>query len=206
MLENVKALMSPPFDTLRSRLERKLKSLGYVSEFRLMNAARFGVSQQRVRSVLVALKAEFSERFTWPEPSYETPTEVGDLLFDLMGENGWRGTNAWRGVCRGIAPALVGGSRRHGGADLGPSRTKAAWERLGVDGSSVADEAPARSFKGLPKLTLRMTARIQGFPDDWEFVGRKTSAYRQIGNAFPPPLAQAVARRIRLAITPKRRS
>jgi len=46
-----------------------------------------------------------------------------------------------------------------------------------------------------------MTARIQGFPDDWTFAGRKTAAYRQIGNAFPPPVAAAVARQIRRALS-----
>jgi DNA (cytosine-5)-methyltransferase 1 len=38
-----------------------------------------------------------------------------------------------------------------------------------------------------------MAARVQGFPDDWEFSGGKTAAYRQVGNAFPPPVARAVA-------------
>lgn len=49
-----------------------------------------------------------------------------------------------------------------------------------------------------------MTARIQGFPDDWQFHGRKTAAYRQIGNAFPPPVAASVARQIHAALTVKR--
>jgi len=57
----------------------------------------------------------------------------------------------------------------------------------------IADEAPGPDFPvdGLPRLTLRMVARLQGFPDDWLFSGRKTSAYRQLGNAFPPPVARA---------------
>jgi DNA (cytosine-5)-methyltransferase 1 len=45
-----------------------------------------------------------------------------------------------------------------------------------------------------------MTARIQGFPDDWQFSGRKTAAYRQIGNAFPPPVAYAVGQAIGAAL------
>ncbi|MGN6898223.1 DNA cytosine methyltransferase [Neisseria sp. P0015.S002] len=45
-------------------------------------------------------------------------------------------------------------------------------------------------------MTARMTARIQGFPDDWQFFGKKTPMYRQIGNAFPPPVAEAVGRQI----------
>ncbi len=45
-----------------------------------------------------------------------------------------------------------------------------------------------------------MTAVIQGFPLDWQFYGRKTASYRQVGNAFPPPVAKAVGTRIRVAI------
>ncbi len=50
-----------------------------------------------------------------------------------------------------------------------------------------------------------MATGVQGFPDDWHFSGRKTAAYRQIGNAFPPPVAKAVATQIYAAIT-KRQS
>lgn len=47
----------------------------------------------------------------------------------------------------------------------------------------------------MPRLTVRMAAIIQGFnPDEWEICGRKTNAYRQVGNAFPPPVARAVGR------------
>jgi DNA (cytosine-5)-methyltransferase 1 len=72
---------------------------------------------------------------------------------------------------------------------------------LGVEGGTIADEAPAPSFSGMPRLTVRMVARLQGFPDDWEFSGRKTAAYRQVGNAFPPPVAYAVASKIRDCLT-----
>jgi DNA (cytosine-5)-methyltransferase 1 len=65
------------------------------------------------------------------------------------------------------------------------------------------DEAPPRDFMGAPRLTTRMAARIQGFPDDWLFAGKKTATYRQIGNAFPPPVAAAVARQIFKALATK---
>lgn len=91
-----------------------------------------------------------------------------------------------------IAPTAVGGSR-YGGPDLGPTRVRKAWASLGVDGLGIADAPPAPDFVGIPKLTVRMVARLQGFPDDWQFSqGRKTAAYRQVGNAFPPPVAASV--------------
>jgi DNA (cytosine-5)-methyltransferase 1 len=53
----------------------------------------------------------------------------------------------------------------------------------------------------MPKLTVPMVARIQGFDPGWTFVGGKTASYRQVGNAFPPPVATAVGRAIYAALT-----
>jgi DNA (cytosine-5)-methyltransferase 1 len=73
-----------------------------------------------------------------------------------------------------------------------------------VDGLGLWDEAPPRDFVGMPRLTPRMAALIQGFPEEWMFFGRKTAAYRQIGNAFPPPVAAAVAGRVKAALSARR--
>jgi DNA (cytosine-5)-methyltransferase 1 len=117
-----------------------------------------------------------------------------------MGENGWPGASSWAAQADRIAPTLVGGSKKHGGPDLGPSRARREWAALGVDARGLADEAPMPGFEGLPRLTVRMTARLQGFPDHWRFEGKKTSAYRQVGNALPPPVARAVGLAIARAL------
>ena len=115
----------------------------------------------------------------------------------------WPGAADWVGRAAGIAPTIVGGSRKHGGPDLGPTRARQAWRQLGVDGLGIADAAPDESFPALaaPRLTTRMVARLQGFPDAWEFAGRKTAAYRQVGNAFPPPVARAAGLAVAAALT-----
>ena len=97
-----------------------------------------------------------------------------------------------------MAPTVVGGSKKHGGPDLGPSRAKREWETLGVNGKLIGNAPPDENFptNGLPALTVEMVARIQGFPSDWHFSGKKTGAYRQVGNAFPPPVARAVGIKI----------
>ncbi len=110
-----------------------------------------------------------------------------------MASRGWRHADEWREKANRIAPTIVGGSKKHGGPDLGPTRARKAWAELGVDGLGIANEEPEENFKGMPRLTVRMVARIQGFPDDWGFWGGKTARYRQVGNAFPPPVAAAVA-------------
>ena len=203
MLENVRGLLDAIFDDYRNSVEKQLKKLGYTPGWRLLNASDFGVSQLRPRVVFVGIRKEWADKFQWPEISLITPPTVGELLHDLMKANGWQGADQWRTRANTIAPTLVGGSKKHGGPDLGPTRAKRAWEAIGVDGKGLWDEAPPKDFVGLPRLTPRMTARIQGFPDDWMFFGRKTATYRQIGNAFPPPVARAVAERIAQALSTK---
>lgn len=202
MLENVPGFASSRFDVYRAHLIAQIERLDYVVEWRVLLASQFGVPQLRPRFILVALKRRYASRFYWPEPSAKRVT-VGQTLSDLIVERGWPGAEPWIARAAGIAPTLVGGSKKHGGPDLGPTRAKREWERLGVDGLGIADHAPAPDFPidGRPKLTVRMTARIQGFPDEWRFDGGKTAAYRQIGNALPPPVAQAVGVAIQAALT-----
>jgi DNA (cytosine-5)-methyltransferase 1 len=205
MFENVRGLLDPAFEAYRARLAQSWKRMGYQVGWRLINASDFGVSQLRPRVVVVGVRSEFADGFDWPRPDPEPPPTVGELLVDLMAENGWEGAEQWAENAHGIAPTLVGGSKKHGGPDLGPTRAKRAWAELGVDGLGIADNAPLRGFTGMPRLTTRMAARIQGFPDAWQFHGRKTSVYRQVGNAFPPPVARAVGLRILEAIASSRR-
>jgi len=204
MLENVRGLLDAVFDDYRGKVEKQLEKLGYIPGWRLFNASDYGVSQLRPRVVFVGIRKELADGFSWPEPLPKKPLTVGELLHDLMAVNGWRGADRWRERANAIAPTLVGGSKKHGGPDLGPTRSKRAWAALDVDGMGLWDAAPERDYIGMPRLTPRMTARIQGFPDDWAFSGRKTAAYRQIGNAFPPPVACAVARQIITALSAQR--
>jgi DNA (cytosine-5)-methyltransferase 1 len=204
MLENVRGLLDTVFEEYREKLETQFKKLGYMPGWHLLNASDFGVSQLRPRVVFVGIRKDLAAGFSWPEPSGIKPITVGELLYDLMSANKWRGVDRWRDQANDIAPTLVGGSKKHGGPDLGPTRAKAAWASLGVDGMGLWDDAPPRNFVGMPRLTPRMTARIQGFPDEWQIFGRKTAAYRQIGNAFPPPVAAAVAGQILAALAVKR--
>lgn len=201
MLENVRGLLDAVFDDYRNKVEKQLKKLGYQPGWRLLNASDFGVSQLRPRVVFVGIRKEFANSFSWPEHLGKAAPTVGELLHDLMSADGWRGADRWKERANSIAPTLVGGSKKHGGPDLGPTRAKKAWATLGVDGHGLWDAAPPRNFVGMPRLTTRMAARIQGFPDAWAFSGKKTAAYRQVGNAFPPPVACAVATQIRAAIT-----
>ncbi|MCF3937176.1 DNA cytosine methyltransferase [Gordonia tangerina] len=199
MLENVRGLLDIVFETYRTEVEQQLKDLGYRPGWKLLNASDFGVPQLRPRVIFVAVKEELPE-FEWPTPQKKDAPTVGECLKDLMAANGWEGADEWAERANAIAPTLVGGSKKHGGPDLGPTRARRAWEMLGVNGKTLAEESPEPGFVGMPRLTVRMAARIQGFPDSWEITGRKTNAYRQVGNAFPPPVAQAVGKQIKKVI------
>jgi DNA (cytosine-5)-methyltransferase 1 len=199
LLENVRGLLDPKFESYRQQILDKLAELGYRGEWKLIQAASHGVPQLRPRAILVALRPEYFDYFKWPEPVTDHIT-VGDALYEEMASLGWKFANEWKALANKVGPTLVGGSKKHGGADLGPTRAKAAWEKLGVNGKGVADEPPHADFEGIPKLTVQMTAIIQGFPKSWKIAGRKTSAYKQVGNAFPPPVAEAVGLAIKQAI------
>lgn len=203
MLENVKGLATARFTAYRAQILKRMARMGYLCDWKLLNASEFGVPQLRPRFILVGLKPDAFEHFAWPEqPPSDLPPTVGQALVHLMAADGWPGAADWAQRANGIAPTLVGGSRKHGGPDLGPTRARADWLRLGVDGKGLADAPPSANHPPdhVPRLTLPMAAVIQGFPPNWRFAGRKTAAYRQIGNAFPPPVAEAVGRSIKNAL------
>lgn len=211
--------------------EEYFKGLGYkVCKWDVLEASDFGVPQLRPRAILVAIRKDILGNldFHWPSPKpslrknvfqalkpsmearYEVYLKMGGELAAVAQER----LKTWldkeekipSGKNGDIAPTLVGGSKKHGGADLGPSRAKAAWRLLGISGMGVANSIEkCRETKSYgrdlfgddgPMLTVDQAAIIQGFPEEWKFSGKKTAQYRQVGNAFPPPVAEAVGKAI----------
>lgn len=197
MLENVRGFLDPGFDEYRDHIFNSIKELGYVTHIKLLNASDYGVPQLRPRVVIIGIRKDQYGSFSYPSANVDSTPTVGESLYDLMAQNGWTGAKEWARYANRIAPTLVGGSKKHGGPDLGPTRARNAWAELGVDGRGIANTAPEKDFEGMPRLTSRMMARIQGFPDTWTFGDKKTIACRMIGNAFPPPVAQAVGEKIK---------
>jgi len=204
MFENVKGFLDPRFIHYRDEIQSKIQKMGYSFGIKLFNASDFGVPQLRPRVVIIAIENSISEWFEWPVPISLPPISVGNALYSMLQAKGWQQAASWREKANSIAPTIVGGSKKHGGPDLGPTRAKQAWAAIGVDGMGIADSPPQPDFVGNPRLTVEMVARLQGFPDDWHFCGRKTSRYRQVGNAFPPPVAEAVGNQIIKALSARK--
>ena len=203
LLENVPDLVTADaFAPERDWIEEQLAHEGYRATWKVLDASNFGVPQHRRQGLLVALPDPYFEAFAWPEPFDRPVSTVGDVLGASMASRGWPGAAAWRHRADRPAPALVGGSANRGGADLGPTGSKKAWAALGINGNSIGDEVPGPDFPegDLPRINCRQAALVQALPPEWQFAGRKTSVYRQIGHASPPPVAEAVGRRIAAAL------
>jgi DNA (cytosine-5)-methyltransferase 1 len=193
LIENVRGILTERFAPFRARVDKALEKEGFDTYWTAFNACNFGVPQQRFRVFLVALRRGETNPLKWPIAMTKVAPTVGEAIGDLMAERSWRGVSDWIKQANSPAPTIVGGSKKHGGPDLGPTRARSEWAALGVDGLGIADEPPGPDFSGMPRLTVQMVARIQSFPDDWKFIGSKTHAYRQVGNALPVKLAYSVA-------------
>lgn len=197
MLENVRGFLDTKFSDYREHILTAIENLGYDVQIKLLNASNYGVPQLRPRVIIVGIRNDIKNSFTYPQAQNDNAPTVGETLENLMGANGWKQLDEWVAVANRIAPTIVGGSKKHGGPDLGPVRSRKAWAELGVNGNGIANEAPEADFVGMPKLTKEMIALLQGFPPEWNFGKRKTAACRMIGNAFPPPVAKAVGEEIK---------
>ncbi|TNF17438.1 MAG: DNA cytosine methyltransferase [Rhodobacteraceae bacterium] len=200
LIENVRGFLDNSFAEYRDKMAQKFRDRGYECDIQLLNASDFGVPQLRPRVAIVAGQFEYWKNFSFDNLIRTAPKSVGETLLDLMEKEGWTGAKRWAEQADRIAPTIVGGSKKHGGPDLGPTRARRAWEKLGVNGKTISPTPPEADFEGMPRLTVRMVARIQGFPDEWQFYGPKTHAYRQVGNAFPPPVAEQIGLAIKTAI------
>ncbi|MFJ3904162.1 DNA cytosine methyltransferase [Streptomyces sp. NPDC090025] len=209
LLENLPALVeSPKYEEIRAFVEAELTHLGYRFHWFVLNAADFGVPQERRQGLLVALKEPWFDAFAPPSPTVAEHVPVGRALRESMAARGWTHAEAWAAQATAVAPTLVGGSENRGGPDLGPSGTKRAWARMGVNAGSLADRVPGiddpwiRSDDPaqMVKITVDQAALLQSFPVEWQVTGGKTARYRQIGHATPPPVGEALGLAIAAAL------
>jgi DNA (cytosine-5)-methyltransferase 1 len=204
LFENVDGLLHAKHSDYVAHLLGKFSRLGYVTEIHRINARDYGIAQNRARIMIVGLRKDLAGSFRMPPRFPEMATNMGDVLADLMGANGWSGAEAWvqsmrerpfiergRVVQQGFLSDTI---RTYQGVAQELERKRAG--RNGVSYAPPAKAAPtedqARREGFVPGLTNRMRARLQNFDDDWEFSGGLQVVATQIGNAVPVGVAKAM--------------
>lgn len=217
MAENVRGLLEHDNGRTIETIKAVIAELGYtLIEPRVLRAIMYNVPQKRERLILIAIRNDIAPyvSFGWPSVCgdfrtlrdafysgelYDTDVPVSEgqkyppakeRVMKLVPEGG-----DWRDLPANVAEEYMKGSYHLGGGKTGMAR------RLSMDEASLTLTcAPAQKqterchpIETRP-LTVREYARIQTFPDSWEFCGSLSAKYKQIGNAVPVNLAWAIGR------------
>lgn len=232
VIENVRGLLSRDNGYAIERIKEILGSVDYNISYTVLNAADYGVPQQRRRAIIVGIRKDYKDCiFDFSTLEKKDKVTVEDAIGELYGfetdpnpakkiED--RPNSPYRRYLRKNATALLdhdivypaekvqhrisfvpqGGNWKDVPEDLWPrnrqNRHSSAYKRLDPKTQSCTiDTGNAHSnyfhplYNRIP--TIRESARIQSFPDSFEFVGPRGAKYRQVGNAVPPLLAKAIA-------------
>jgi len=191
IIENVRGLLFRNKDYLRQAVA-ELERLGYVVDVRLLQCLDYGVPQSRERVIVVASKVGWE----WPEPIVYKPVTagiaLGDMIFEVNPESRFltesmdRYVAAYEKASSCVRPRDLHLER--------PSRTVTCRN----SGAATSDMLRILLPDGRRRmLHVREVARLQGFPDWFEFTGTPYEQTEQIGNAVPPLLSWAIAKQAR---------
>lgn len=194
MFENVSGFTDSPNSAYRADLFSEFQSAGYDVQVFPITGSDYGLGQKRPRAVVIGFRDGLMSRFKMPTGLQDGKKTLGEVLLPMMSANGWKGAQAWARRANRPCPTLVGGSSKTGVKGFSSRAQLPEWAMLGIDAESLADEAPGADapLDHMPKLTLQMGARLQGFPPEWSFCGSIRQQRQQIANAFPPIMARAV--------------
>lgn len=193
MFETVEGFLHSRHADYVAFLLREFSKAGYSAEIHRINARDYGIAQNRSRVMLVGLRKDLAGSFRMPRKFSQLNTNIGVVLADLMGANGWTGTDAWLQLMRDRdyrSDTIRGyqGSAREGEA----IRSDKQQLRYAPPAKAAPTNEEASKKGFVPGLTNQMRARLQGFPDDWHFVGGIGAVADQIGNAVVPAVGQAM--------------
>ena len=225
VMENVPNILSMGKGTVKDNILRDFQKLGYNVSYKVLLASDFGVPQNRKRAIFIGTQK--SDHFSFPTGSEEKITSkdaISDLpensvndgasyqikpssLYQKQMRHASLGifnhtiTQHMEKTIQTIAMVPDGGNYKDLPQELHKTRkVNIAWTRLNSERPSFTIDTGHRHhfhylFNRVP--TVRESARIQSFPDNFVFKGSKTSQYKQVGNAVPPLLAKALANNMR---------
>lgn len=206
LAENVKGLLTHDKGKTFKIMLKEFEVLGYKLYWQILNAADYDVPQKRQRLILIGIKNSFWNRdFIFPnkndkiinlkEALKNVPNSLGakysekkKQILSLVSPGG-----CWKDLPEEIAKTYMGKSYFLGGGKTGIAR-RLSWDEpsLTLTCSPVQMQTERCHPEETRPFTIRKYARIQSFPDDWEFVGSISNSYKQIGNAVPVNLANKI--------------
>jgi DNA (cytosine-5)-methyltransferase 1 len=192
--ENVNGFNQRSNTDYRAELHQMFNALGYQNKVFALRGADYGLAQGRPRIAFVGFRDGEMSRFRMPPVFPQWNPTVASVIGDLVGANNWPGFDAWLKKADRIGPTIIGGSEKSGKLSFSAYFGRERWAELGIDMKKLTDHAPdeRHGTDDLFQLTLAMGARLQGFPDGYEFQGPAMERKRQIGNALPPIMAKVI--------------
>lgn len=200
MAENVRGLISHDNGRTLETILDIFRGIGYNTEYKLLNAVDYGVPQKRQRVIIVGTKPGILFNFPKKEKKIKT---IGDALKDVPESEGQQYSSnkkrilemvppggCWRELPLDIQKEYMGKSYYSSGGRTGMAR-RMSWDEpcLTLTCSPSQKQTERCHPEETRPFTVREYARIQTFPDDWEFFGGLSEKYKQIGNAVPVKLA-----------------
>lgn len=215
LFENVKGLLSHDKGRTFATIQHVFQELGYQVEYKVLNAAYFGVGQKRQRLIVIGVRNDLKDKiqFEYPTPEdhmtvlrdvlqnvpdspYQPYSESKRKVMELVPPGG-----CWIDLPEDVAKEYMGKSYYSGGGRRGMAR-RISWDEpcLTLTTSPSQKQTERCHPDETRPFTVREYARIQSFPDDWKFEGSLSDQYKQIGNAVPVELARRIGVQIVSAI------
>lgn len=205
LAENVKGLVSHDGGKTLQTMINVFEEIGYHVQYKVLNAWDFGVAEKRERVVIIGIRNDIKGEYNYPTPYAYKPV-LRDVLndvpksegasypqskkevFDLVPPGG-----CWRDLPEDVAKAYMKGSYNLGGGKTGMAR-RISWDEpsLTILCSPCMKQTDRCHPEETRPFTVRESARIQSFPDEWQFSGNMYSKYKQIGNAVPVNMAKEI--------------
>lgn len=207
LFENVKGLLSHDQGRTFATIQHTFESLGYSLQYQVLNACYYGVGQKRQRIFIVGIRNDLVDEihFEFPTPDdhmtvlrdvlqnvpaspHQPYSEAKRQVMDLVPPGG-----CWVDLPTAVAQSYMGKSYYSGGGRRGMAR-RISWDEpcLTLTTSPSQKQTERCHPDETRPFTVREYARIQSFPDSWEFAGSIGEQYKQIGNAVPVELARRV--------------